>query len=81
MKNWKSSKVHIIIVRFIGLLVRFYQLAISPYLPNWCRFQPTCSSYALQALHRHGLFKGLWLTIRRILRCRPFGGGGYDPVP
>ncbi|MBE6208763.1 MAG: membrane protein insertion efficiency factor YidD [Rikenellaceae bacterium] len=63
------------------VLVRFYQLCISPLTPPSCRFTPTCSQYALEALRKHGLFKGSWLTIRRILRCHPWGGSGYDPVP
>lgn len=63
------------------LLVRFYQIAISPLKPPTCRFTPTCSSYALEALKRHGLFKGGMLAIRRIMRCHPWGGSGYDPVP
>ena len=63
------------------LLVRFYQIAISPSKPPTCRFSPTCSSYALEALKRHGLFKGGMLAIRRIMRCHPWGGSGYDPVP
>ena len=63
------------------LLVRFYQIAISPLKPPTCRFTPTWSSYALEALKRHGLFKGGMLAIRRIMRCHPWGGSGYDPVP
>ena len=63
------------------LLVRFYQLAISPLKPPTCRYNPTCSSYALEALKRYGLFKGGMLAIRRIMRCHPWGGHGYDPVP
>lgn len=63
------------------LLVRFYQIAISPLKPPTCRYNPTCSSYALEALKRYGLFKGGMLTIRRIMRCHPWGGHGYDPVP
>jgi len=81
MKSWKLSPVHIILVKSGMLMIRFYQLAISPYLPGWCRYQPTCSQYALEALRRYGLFKGWYLAIRRILRCHPFGGSGYDPVP
>ena len=63
------------------LLVRFYQIAISPLKPPTCRFTPTCSSYALEALKQYGLFKGGMLAIRRIMRCHPWGGSGYDPVP
>lgn len=62
-------------------LVRFYQLCISPLTPAACRFTPTCSQYALEALRKHGLIKGLWLTVRRLARCHPWGGSGYDPVP
>ena len=65
---------------FIGL-VRFYQNCISPFTPPSCRFTPTCSQYAIEAFQKHGPFKGLWLTIKRILRCNPWGGSGYDPVP
>ena len=63
------------------LLIRFYQVCISPLLPPTCRFTPTCSQYALEAFRRHGLFKGLYLTVKRLLRCHPWGGSGYDPVP
>ena len=63
------------------LLVRCYQLAISPWLPPRCRYQPTCSSYAIEALQKHGALKGSLLATRRICRCHPWGGSGYDPVP
>lgn len=63
------------------LLIRFYQAAISPYTPAACRFSPTCSSYSLEALQVHGLLKGSWLAIKRIGKCHPWGGSGYDPVP
>jgi len=73
------------VIRFcVGMvkgIIRFYQLALSPYLPSACRFVPTCSCYALEALERHGLGKGLFLAAKRILRCHPFCRGGYDPVP
>jgi putative membrane protein insertion efficiency factor len=62
-------------------LVRLYRLAISPWLGANCRFDPTCSSYAIEALEVHGLLKGTWLAVRRIGRCHPWGGSGYDPVP
>ncbi len=62
-------------------LVRAYQVAISPWLGTRCRFQPTCSSYAMTALTRHGIWRGSWLSMRRIGRCHPWGGEGYDPVP
>lgn len=63
------------------ILVRFYQLCISPLKPPSCRFIPTCSQYAIEALRKHGPIKGLYLTVRRLLRCHPWGGSGYDPVP
>ena len=63
------------------LPIRFYQKFISPLTPPSCRFTPTCSQYAIEALRKHGPFKGTYLAIRRILRCHPWGGHGYDPVP
>ncbi len=62
-------------------LVRGYQLGISPVLPGACRYSPTCSQYALEALGRHGALRGGWLAVKRIGRCHPWGGFGYDPVP
>lgn len=62
-------------------LVRAYQLAISPFLPPSCRFYPSCSHYAIEALQRHGIVKGLWLAVRRVGRCHPWHPGGHDPVP
>jgi putative membrane protein insertion efficiency factor len=62
-------------------LIRFYKRAISPYMPQACRFTPTCSEYAVQAIERYGALKGLRLSIWRVLRCNPFCKGGYDPVP
>ena len=62
-------------------LIRFYQLCISPLLPQSCRYTPSCSQYGLEALRKYGPMKGLWLTFKRILRCHPWGGSGYDPVP
>jgi uncharacterized protein len=68
-------------VRTICLaLIRFYQYFISPLLPPSCRFYPTCSQYALEAIEGHGLPRGLYLTLRRLLRCHPFHPGGFDPV-
>lgn len=63
------------------LPIYFYKGAISPLTPPSCRFTPSCSTYAVEALRRHGPIKGLYLAIRRILRCHPWGGSGYDPVP
>ena len=62
-------------------IVRAYQLMISPYFPPSCRYQPTCSSYAIEAISKHGSIKGGWLTIKRIARCHPWSEGGIDPVP
>ena len=62
-------------------LIRLYQGAISPYLPNSCRYTPTCSHYGVEAIRKHGPFKGGWLTLKRVLSCNPWGGSGYDPVP
>lgn len=62
-------------------LIGFYRYAISPLLGNSCRFHPSCSCYAQEALARHGAFRGLWLTLWRILRCNPWSAGGHDPVP
>ena len=76
-----SSKFKTLLARLLILPIRFYQLAISPLLGPSCRFTPTCSEYARLAIIKHGPFKGLWLAIRRILRCHPWGGSGYDPVP
>ena len=69
------------LVWLLLLPIRFYPVAISPYTPPSCRFTPTCSEYARQALLKHGPVKGLWLATWRILRCNPWGGSGYDPVP
>ena len=70
----------ILIAPFV-LLIKFYQLCISPLTPPSCRYTPTCSQYALEAFRKYGPFKGFWLSLKRILRCHPWGGSGYDPVP
>ena len=62
-------------------LVRLYKALISPHLPSACRYQPTCSVYMVDALQKYGFFKGVWLGLKRIGRCHPWGGQGYDPVP
>ncbi|MBP6072766.1 MAG: membrane protein insertion efficiency factor YidD [Flavobacterium sp.] len=72
------SKIAILPLHF---LIRFYQEAISPFTPATCRFEPTCSHYFIEALQIHGLFKGSFLGIKRILSCHPWGKKGYDPVP
>jgi len=62
-------------------VIRAYQWVISPWLGTNCRFEPSCSEYALEAIAAHGPLRGAWLAIRRLLRCHPWGGSGYDPVP
>lgn len=62
-------------------LIRLYQLVVSPYLPHGCRYEPSCSHYAMAALSRHGFVVGAGLTVYRVMRCAPWGGSGYDPVP
>lgn len=69
------------ITRALIAPIRGYQRYISPLTPPACRFTPTCSRYAVEALRKHGALKGSWLAVRRILRCHPWGGSGYDPVP
>jgi len=67
--------------RFLQFLIRAYQVTISPYLGDHCRFTPSCSAYAMEAIQKHGSLRGSWLAIKRIGRCHPFCDGGYDPVP
>jgi len=69
------------IARLLILPIRFYQKFISPLTPPSCRYTPTCSQYAVEALRKHGPIKGMYLAVRRLLRCHPWGGHGYDPVP
>lgn len=69
------------IARVLALVVRGYQRFISPLKPQTCRFRPTCSEYTVQALRRHGAMRGGWLATKRICRCHPWGGHGWDPVP
>ncbi|MGM9818089.1 MAG: membrane protein insertion efficiency factor YidD [Paludibacteraceae bacterium] len=69
-------------LRFCFLLpVYFYQSCISPLFPATCRYQPTCSQYMVEAVQKHGIVRGFWLGVKRICRCHPWGGSGYDPVP
>ncbi len=70
-----------LIVKLVAGLIRAYQRVISPLFPPTCRFTPTCSEYAIQALERHGLLRGGYLSIKRVLRCHPWHPGGEDPVP
>jgi putative membrane protein insertion efficiency factor len=79
IKTYKSL-LKLITFPFI-VLIKIYQLLISPLFPSSCRYTPTCSHYTLEALKKYGLFKGGWLGIKRISRCHPWGGSGYDPVP
>jgi uncharacterized protein len=69
------------LARALILVIRGYQAGISPFLPAACRFQPTCSQYAAEAIGRYGAGRGGWLATRRLLRCHPWGGSGPDPVP
>lgn len=70
------------VIEFIFLLpVYFYRIFISPITPPSCRYTPTCSAYAIEAVKKHGILKGGWLALKRILSCNPWGGSGYDPVP
>ena len=73
--------VRSLLVQPLLWLIRGYQLAISPMLGNRCRFYPSCSEYSMEALRRHGLFRGVWLTMRRVGHCHPWHPGGFDPVP
>jgi putative membrane protein insertion efficiency factor len=68
-------------VRMAIVLIRTYQLLLSPFAGGACRFEPSCSDYAMTAVREHGALRGLWLAIRRVGRCHPFGGHGFDPVP
>ena len=69
------------LAHLVALPVRAYRLLLSPWVGHGCRYQPTCSAYALEALDRHGAIRGTWLTLRRVASCHPMGGHGYDPVP
>ncbi len=69
------------LARLLVVLIRGYQLAVSPLLPPSCRYTPSCSQFAVEALQRYGALKGGWLAVRRVCRCHPFRPGGYDPVP
>ncbi|MCP4022844.1 MAG: membrane protein insertion efficiency factor YidD [Desulfobacteraceae bacterium] len=77
MKEYQGDAIKTLIL----ILIRAYQYTISPVLGPACRFYPSCSEYAHQAISRYGLIKGLWISFKRILRCHPFNPGGIDPVP
>ena len=79
MKVFKAIKKAISAIMLA--LIAFYRNCISPLTPPTCRFTPTCSQYAVEAIQKYGPFHGGWLALKRILRCHPFGGSGYDPVP
>lgn len=81
MKKSMMKKLNQLVVKILILPIKFYKYAISPHLPPTCRFTPSCSQYAMEALKKHGAIKGTILTIKRLLRCHPWGGSGYDPVP
>lgn len=76
----KTTKTSWWVLPFVGL-IKIYQYILSPLLPATCRFYPTCSQYSLEALQKHGLFKGVKLAVKRISKCHPWGSSGYDPVP
>ena len=80
IKKYLDIILELLAVPFI-LLIKIYQLLVSPLFPSSCRYTPTCSHYTLDALKKYGIFKGGWLGIKRISRCHPWGGSGYDPVP
>lgn len=77
----RNGRIDRLLTELLVLTVRLYQGAVSPHLPASCRYTPTCSQYAVEALRKHGTLKGSWLALRRICRCHPWGGSGHDPVP
>ena len=81
MSSLKRDIAGAFAVKMAVFLIRFYQLAVSPYLPSQCRYLPTCSEYALEVLKRYGLRLGCYLAFKRILRCHPWAKGGWDPIP
>jgi putative membrane protein insertion efficiency factor len=79
--NRVLKKIFQILAIPLIILIKIYQVLISPLIPPSCRFTPTCSQYTLEALKKYGILKGSWLGFRRIIKCHPWGGSGYDPVP
>jgi len=81
MRVTKKSMINHFFSGLFIVLIKIYQFTLSPFLGKQCRFVPTCSQYGIEAIQKHGALKGSWLTIKRIVRCNPWGGSGYDPVP
>jgi putative membrane protein insertion efficiency factor len=82
MDSTAAADIHTVMKRFFIILIRVYQILLSPFLPaNSCRFYPTCSQYTIEAIQKHGTIKGMYLGMKRILKCHPYHEGGYDPVP
>ena len=75
------KKISEILVKIVLYVIRGYQILLSPFLPDSCRFIPSCSHYAYQAILRHGIIKGGGLSLKRLIKCHPFHPGGFDPVP
>lgn len=76
----RYKRINVLLWIPIGI-IKVYQYVISPLFPNACRYTPTCSQYGVESFQKYGLMKGFWLTMKRILRCGPWGASGYDPVP
>ncbi|MBN2158011.1 MAG: membrane protein insertion efficiency factor YidD [Spirochaetes bacterium] len=79
--NRNNNIIDTLFSGFIILIIKVYRTILSPLLPSSCRFYPSCSAYAIDALKKHGLVKGVYLAVRRIVRCHPLNDGGFDPVP
>ena len=81
MVLWLINYIKFVLKKIVLLFIKFYQVFISPFLGKNCRFIPTCSAYTYEAIEIHGIIKGLYLGMKRILKCHPYNAGGYDPVP
>jgi len=77
----KKNCIDRMVCKLFICFIKLYQITLSPFMGRSCRYLPTCSNYGIAALQRHGAIRGMWLTIKRICRCHPWGGSGYDPVP